>query len=170
MTDVVIRILNERPAKPPLIRLIVELRVSNPTHDTRWVLLCSRVPGGAAGGVNTLEQFASGPVQYGRFLGTGGFHTFALAPGASLTLKNLEIGWWNGTAAMTPPPMEVRTATEITIGGESINAWFRGEAVISGAAEIDVASARAVHTRSSARELEVELTGATTKLVTAQSN
>ncbi len=170
MSDIVIRVLKERPAKPPLIRLIVDARVSNPTQETRWVLLCSRVPSGTSGGVNALEQFASGPVQYGRFLGTGGFYTFALAPGASLTLKNLEIGWWNSTAAMTPPPMEVRTATGVTIGGEPISAWFRGEPVTSGTVEVDAASAKAVHTRSSPREVEVALTGATTELVTAQSN
>lgn len=169
MPDVVIRIVRELPAKPPLIRLIVDIHMSNPTPDTQWLLLGNHVPGGGTGGVHALEQFASGPVQYGRFLGTGGFHAFALAPGASLTMRNLEIGWWNSAGVMTPPPVEVRSATAIAVGSEPIDAWFRGEPVVRGTVEVDAATAKAVHTRSSDREVAVTLTGASATLVTAQS-
>src|SRR5689334_24101063 len=96
MPTVTITKAGERPGRPPLIRLLVNVTAANPGPDQRWVVIQRNIPGDDGGGVDKLEQLAAGGVAIGKFLGTGGFYAVALAPGARLTIKNLEIGWWNG--------------------------------------------------------------------------
>ena len=164
MSDVTITSAGERPGRPPLIRLLVDVTASNPGTATRWVLIQSKLPG-AAGGVDKLEQLtAPGGVVLGRFLGTGGFYSVALAPGAKVTIKNLEIGWWNEDDAKTPPPIEVRTGTAVALGAADIATWFEGNPAVSGKVVVD--ADKAEHTRSKRadgdREVLVQLTGGQT--------
>jgi hypothetical protein len=160
-SEVTITSAGERPGRPPLIRLLVNVSVSNPGTERRWVLIASSLPPGT-GGVDKLEQLTAGSVKLGRFLGTGGFYGFALAPGAKLTVKNLELGWWNESNAKASPPVEVRTATGVTLGTADIASWFDGDPAVTGTIEIDADKAQ--HTRSHRaegnREVPVALVGA----------
>ena len=170
MASVTITSAGERPGRPPLIRLLVNVTASNPGSDQRWVLIASKLPGGS-GGVDKLEQLsAPGGVAIGRFLGTGGFYAVALAPGAKLTIKNLEIGWWNDSDGQTPPPIEVRTGTGVSLGGADIATWFDGTPAVKGTVEVD--ADKAEHTRSKRadgdREVPVQVSGGQTTQITVQ--
>ena len=133
-------------------------------------LIQSKLPD-ASGGVDKLEQLtAPGGVVLGRFLGTGSFYSLALAPGAKVTIKNLEIGWWNEDDAKTPPPIQVRTGTGVTLGGADIASWFDGDPAMSGTVDID--AGKAEHTKSKRadgdREVSVQVVGGQTTAVTVQ--
>lgn len=161
MPTVTITKAGERPGRPPLIRLLVNVTAANPGPDQRWVVIQRNIPGDDGGGVDKLEQLAAGGVAIGKFLGTGGFYAVALAPGARLTIKNLEIGWWNGDRAMTPPPIEVTTAAGVTLGGADIATWFAGDPAVSGTVEVDADTAQntASHRADGDKEVAVEVTG-----------
>jgi len=160
MPEVKITYAGERPGRPPLVRMLVDATVTNPAAELRWVLIPTQLPGGS-GGIDKLEQLAAGPVKLGRFLGTGGFYALALAPGARLTVKNLELGWWNADNAKSPPQVEVRLAEGLTLGGEAIASWFDGDPAVRGAVEVDAGKAQ--HTRSKRaagdREVAVKVVG-----------
>jgi hypothetical protein len=167
MSDVTITSAGERPGRPPLIRLLVNVTATNPGKDTRWVLIQSKLPD-ATGGVDKLEQLtAPGGGVLGRFLGTGGLYSVALAPGATVTIKNLEIAWWNEDDAKTPPAIQVRTGTGVTLGGADIKSWFDGDPAVTGTVEID--ADKAEHTRSKRadgdREVPVQVVGGQTTQV-----
>jgi hypothetical protein len=158
LPQVTIALAGERPGPPPLVRLLVRVTMTNPSGKTRWFLIPTSVPrDGSAGGVSKLEQLSAGPVRIGRFLGRGGFYGVALEPGATLTLNNLEIGWWNAAAAGTPPPVEVRTANDVTLGGASIATWFDADPSVTGSIEIDVDAAAHTQSRRVMEDREVEV-------------
>jgi hypothetical protein len=169
MSDVTITNAGERPGRPPLIRLLVHVTAANPGKDTRWVLIQSKIPDNA-GGVDKLEQLTAPGGTLGRFLGNGGSYVVALAPGAKLTIKNLEIGWWNEDDAKTPPPIQVRTGTGVTVGGADIKTWFTGDPAVSGTVEIDAAKAEHTHSKRSDgdREVPLQVVGGQTTTVTVR--
>ena len=147
MLDVTIAATGERFGRPPLIRLLVTVTAINSSSETRWILISSALgPGGRGGGVDKVERLSVGGITIGRFLGTGGFYAMALRPGARLTIKNLEIAWWNDPEASTPPPIDVRIAGDVTLGGAAIATWFEADASVAGNVEID--AALAIHTSS----------------------
>lgn len=169
MPDIVIHVVGERPAKPPLVRLIVDVQLTNSSNALAWVSIDSRVPTGRGGGVDAMEEFSAGGVTFARFLGTGGFYALALAPRASLTLENLEIGWWTSSDATTPPPIEVRSATGVTIAGEAIGTWFHGDPIVRGSVRADAANATPIHSRRVDHELAVTRVDEATLHVAMQS-
>jgi hypothetical protein len=164
MSDVTITFAGERLGPPPTVRLLVDVTAANPSSELRWVLIPTRLPAGATSGVDKLEQLTATTGALGRFLGTGGFYGVALAPGARLTIKNLPIEWWNDADAKAPPAVDVRLATDVSLGGTSIATWFAGAAPIAGTVELDAGTAE--HTRSHRapddREVDVTLVGGQT--------
>lgn len=145
-------LVGERPGRPPLIRLLVDLSIANTGDVPRWALIPANLPPptDATGGVNELEQqtatVGGRRVAVGRLLGRGGGYALRLAPGARVTLRRLEIGWWREPPA-TPSGIafEVRFAGAVTIDGQPLARWFDGEPTIAGDVEIDMQVAP--HTR-----------------------
>jgi len=141
-------LVGERPGRPPLTRLLVDLTIANTGGAPLWALIPANLPPltDAAGGVNYLEQQTAtidgGRITVGRLLGRAGGYALRLAPGARVTLRQLEIGWWREPPA-TPRDIafEVRLAGEVTIDGQPLASWFDGEPTIAGAAEIDMRAA-----------------------------
>jgi len=149
MPEVNLTLAARRPARPPLVRLHVDVTAKNRSGEPCWVLVSSRAGAAAKdGGIDKLERLSAGATTLGRFLGPAGFYAVALAPGAEIVIANLEIGWWNDPGNSTPPPVEVRAARDVSIGGLAIATWFEGRGAVSGAVAIDAAHAR--HTSSMA--------------------
>jgi len=167
MVEVAIESAGERPGRPPLVRLLVDVTASNPTASSRWLLIARKLPAQAGGGVDKNEQQTAGSVVYGVFLGNGGFYGFLLAPGAKLAIKNLEIAWWNDEKAASPPALEVRTGTAVTVGGADLATWFDRNPALSGTVEVDAGAAQHTYSKKSdsGAELEVSVAGLETRTI-----
>jgi len=167
MVEVAIESAGERPGRPPLIRLLVDVTASNPTASRRWLLIPRNVPARAGGGVDKNEQRTAGSAVYGVFLGNGGFYGFLLAPGARIAIKNLEIDWWNSEQAASPPALEVRTGTAVTVAGADLATWFDRSPALSGTVEIDAGAAQHTYSKKSdsGAELEVSVSGLETRTI-----
>lgn len=121
--------------KPPLVRLFFDVVLRNHEATARWFIIPAIVPpiprpDGA--GVDGLAPFSVGGKKHailGRFRGTGGFYAARLPARGILKLSGLEIEHWSsGDAGASRPallPMEISTATELLLGGEPAERWFR---------------------------------------------
>jgi hypothetical protein len=154
-SDVSLELRGERPGKPPLVRRMFRLTAANPTQAERWVIVDRKVPADG-GGVDKLEALSTGRVTFGRFLGSGGFYAFLLAPGARLTVDNLEVQWWDASAA-DPAAVRVRTAQRLTLGGSDAASWFKERPLIAGTVSVDAEKAAHSHSTSSPDGAEVAL-------------
>jgi hypothetical protein len=132
-TQISVALTSEKPGRPPLTRLRVDVELRNDADEARWVLIPANL-GAGSGGVDTLEQLGA---SVGRLLGGGGCWAVRLAPGARLALRNLEVRWWRHNDD-PPPPLEVRVAADVRAGGEPLAAWFSGDPTVTGAAEVDL--------------------------------
>jgi hypothetical protein len=159
-TAVNVRLVGMKPGRPPLQYLSVDVDVKNDESQPLWVLIPSRVPE-MSGGIDTLEQYTAKAgatnLAVGRFLGSGGRYAVRLAPGAHLTLRKLEVGWWT---AGDPKDIvfDFRFATAVMLGSEPMAAWFDTDPTIRGAVEVDMSAARHTATHRSAGNKEVPLT------------
>jgi hypothetical protein len=157
-------LVGERPGRPPLTRLLVDLSIANTGSAPLWALIPANLPRptDGAGGVNHLEQQTAttggGRIAVGRLLGRAGGYALLLAPGARVTLRQLEIGWWREPPA-TPSDVgfEVRLAGTVTIGGQDLASWFDGTPTIAGSAEIDMQAAPHTHSRAAPGGRELPL-------------
>lgn len=158
-------IVGVRPAKPPLERLQVDVQIRNDEKAPRWVLLPRYLPT-MPGGIDKLEQLTakSGAtnVSVGRFLGTGGRYALLLAPGASITLRKLEVGWWS-TEKAKDIAFDVQFAADVSLAGEPMASWFDADPTIQGAVEVEMENAKhtASHRAPQGKEVVVAITGAT---------
>jgi hypothetical protein len=168
-------LVGERPGRPPLTRLLIDLSLANTGGEPLWALIPANLPlrSDAEAGVNHLEQQTTttrggGRVVIGRLLGRAGGYALRLDAGAHVTLRHLEIGWW-GEPPATPADVafEVRLAGAVTIDGQPLASWFDGEPTIAGAAEIDMQAAPHSHSRAApgGRELPLIATDVTPVLV-----
>ena len=149
-----IKFRKRRFGKPPLVYLSFDVLLRNDQGSPRWFLLPSNLGSGHAsigekGGVDTLEVFSprgKGRVVIGRFLGTGGFNALLLPPHAEVRLRQFPISYWGD-----PPnnlEIEIVSAKQLTIGGESAENWFGKSPMSSIKADIaeDAESTRRVRT------------------------
>jgi hypothetical protein len=169
-------LVGERPRRPPLTQLLVDLSIANGDAAPLWAIIPSNLPAAtdANGGVNHFDQRTAtangGRVVVARLLGRGGGYALRLAPGAQVTLRHLEIGWWRRATTPSDLAFEVRLAATVTIGGQPLASWFDGEPTISGITEIDMQVAPQTHSRTApdGRELPFvagEVTRVLTRLV-----
>jgi hypothetical protein len=158
-------LVGERPGRPPLTRLLVDLSIANTASAPLWALIPANLPPptDTGGGVNHLDQQTAttaggGRVTVARLLGRAGGYALLLAPGARITLRQLEIGWWREPPA-TPSNIafEVRLAEAVTVDGQPLAAWFDGEPTITGAVEIDMRTAPHTHSRAAPGGRELPL-------------
>ncbi|MBI4165196.1 MAG: hypothetical protein HY508_05620 [Acidobacteria bacterium] len=158
-------IVGVKPAKSPLERLLVDVQIRNDEKAPRWVLLPRYLPT-RPGGIDKLEQLTakSGAtnVSLGRFLGTGGRYARLLAPGASITLRKLEAGWWRPESAKDVA-FDVALANNVALGGEPMASWFDRDPTIQGTVEVEMENAKhtASHRAPQGKEVVVAITGAT---------
>jgi hypothetical protein len=166
MIEVAIASAGERPGPPPMVRLLVDVTMSNPTPSSQWLLIPRKVPADA-GGIDKNEQRTAGSIVYGVFLGNGGFYGFLLAPGARLTIRNLEVAWWKPGRATSPPALDVRTGTAVTVAGADLSTWFDRNPMVSGTVEIDAATAQHTYSKGSSTgaELDVSVAGLATRTI-----
>jgi len=170
MDDAVsVKLVGVKPAKRPLERLLVDVQVRNGEKTPRWVLLPTNLPL-AMGGIDKLEQLTTtsggASVAVGRFLGTGGRYAVRLAPGASVTLRKLEVGWWRPETAKDVN-FVVQFAGDVTLGGESMASWFDKDPTIQGAVEADMETAKhtSSHRAPGDKEVAVAVSGAATTTI-----
>lgn len=153
------------PGKPPLERLLVDVQIRNDEKTPWWVLLPLYLPT-RPGGIDKLEQLTAksgaADVAVGRFLGTRGRYALLLAPGASITLRKLEVGWWRPETAKDVV-FEVEFANNVALGGNPMASWFDKDPTILGDVEVDMETAKhtASHRAPSDKEVAVAVTGAT---------
>ncbi len=160
-----VKLVGVKPAKRPLERLLVDVQIRNDMKTPRWVLLPSHLPL-APGGIDKLEQLTAkagtADIAVGRFLGTGGRYAVRLAPGASVTLRKLEVGWWRPDGAKDVT-FDVQFADDVTLAGEAMSSWFDKDPTVEGEVEIEMETARhtASHRAPGDKEVAVSVTGAT---------
>ena len=154
----------ERPGPPPLTRLLVDMSIANTGGVPLWALIPANLPPptDTTGGVNHLEQRTAttggSRVAVARLLGRAGCYALLLAPGARVTLRQLEIGWWREPPANPSDiAFEVRLTGAVTIGGHPLAGWFDGEPTITGTTEIDMRAAPHTHSRAAPRGIELPL-------------
>ena len=166
--NVTVTLAGTKPARPPIITLLVDVQLKNDDKVARWALIPSKLPvdtGG--GGIDKLEQLTAQAgttsVAVGRFLGTGGRYAIRLAPGARVALRKLPIAWWRGDTNDKQVAFDVQLASEVKLGGAAMASWFSADPTIGGAVDVDVEAAKhtASHRAPEDKEQPVEVTGAT---------
>ena len=148
---VTMTLAGQKPGRPPIERLLVDVQLRNDDATPRWVLIPSKLPTEKAGGVDKLEQLTvktgTSTLAIGRFLGRAGTYAVKLAPGARVTLRKLEVAWWReDPGANKEAAFDVQLAAEVKIGDASMASWFDKDPAITGAADVDMETAK--HTRS----------------------
>lgn len=158
---VTVTVVGHKPGRPPIDRLLVDVQLRNDDPAPRWVLVPSKLPV-MPGGIDKLEQLTAGPIAVGRFLGGGGRYALRLAPGARVTLRKLEVSWWNDGNAKEAA-FDVQLASEATLGDAAMATWFDKDPTITGAADVDMEAAKhtASHRAPGDVEVPLALTGAT---------
>lgn len=164
--NVSVTLAGTKPARPPIITLLLDVTLKNDDKAPRWVLIPSKLPLRVAAdkaGVDTLEQLAAGNVAIGRLLGTGGRYAVRLAPGATAQLHKVEVAWWRDDPDAKKLSFDVQVASDVKVGGASLETWFTGDPSITGKADADFASAKnkAVHRAPDNKEQPLEIVGAT---------
>ena len=148
--SVTMTVVGEKPGRPPVDRLLVDVQLKNDDAAARWVLIPTKLPPDDGGGVDKLEQLTvpagSATIAVGRFLGRAGTYAVKLAPGARVTLRKLELSWWRDDRSKTEVAFDVRFATDVKLGDAAMATWFDKDPAISGAADVDMDAAK--HTRS----------------------
>lgn len=165
--SVTVTVVGTKPGRPPIDRLLVDVKLENADAIARWVLIPTKLPVDSGGGVDKLEQLTvpagSVTVAVGRFLGRSGTYAVKLAPGARVTLRKLELSWWREHAEKEAA-FDVTLASEVKIGDAPMTTWFDKDPAITGDADIDMDNAK--HTRSqkspTGDELQLGTVGATT--------
>jgi len=147
--SVTMTVVGEKPGRPPVDRLLVDVQLKNDDAAPRWVLIPTKLPPDDGGGVDKLEQLTvpagSATIAVGRFLGRAGTYAVKLAPGARVTLRKLELSWWRDSG-QKDVAFDVRLASEVKLGDAAMATWFDKDPAISGAADVDMDAAK--HTRS----------------------
>jgi hypothetical protein len=126
-----------RPGKPPLSYLSFNVTVRNPADVPQWFLfpaaLYDKPAAGRKGaGIDAIELFSDSQHQATVvwFMGTmklqpegaGGFKGLLLPPGAVISVHGFGISFWG--EPVSPLPMKVVMADEVTIGGTPVEQWI----------------------------------------------
>ena len=123
------------PAKPPMVTVLVDVTLRNAESSPRWFVLPGQLPKDAEGvgvtGVEVWELSGDGRAVLGKWLGTAGFQTVLVAPGAEVKLQRVAIPVWQTTPVKGPLAFEVVIAKEITVGGQPAAAWFEKASPLS---------------------------------------
>lgn len=160
------KLVGIKPGKPPLERLLLDVQIRNDEKTPRWVLIPSSLPL-SQGGMDKLEQLTaksgSSDVAIGRFLGTGGRYAVRLGPGASVTLRKLEVRWWV-QEKLKEISFDVQFASEVALGGEPMETWFDKDPTVEGALELSMDTAKHTHSHRAPgdKEVTVSIKGAAT--------
>lgn len=162
---VTVTVVGDRPGRPPIDRVLVDVQIRNDDAAARWVLIPTKLPT-MAGGVDKLEQLTAklgaAELTIGRLLGNGGRYAVRLGAGARVTLRKLEVAWWNEGNAKEAS-FEIQLASDATAGDQPLESWFSKDPTINGAADIDMDTAQhtASHRSPDNKEVPLALTGAT---------
>ncbi len=115
--------------KPPQITLIFDMTLRNERSVPRWFIIpYSLSPGvkyekSGVYGVSIFGFEGKGKVIVSRFHGTGNFQALLLPASATIKLRNFTIEYW-GELPKDSLPIEVVTATNLTIGSQTARAWL----------------------------------------------
>lgn len=132
-------LLGERPGRPPLRRLQLDVTLRNPADGPRWFVLPRKLPapGGGVDGLEADEWTGQGRVVVGRFMGTGGFHAVRLAAGAEIRIKGLDLSLWEDPPGGSTLVYDAVVAFEVKIGGAPAIDWFDADPTAQGSATVD---------------------------------
>lgn len=165
---VTMTVVGTKPGRPPIEHLLVDVELTNGAGEPRWILIPTNLPVDRGGGVDKLEQLTTAGGAVGRFLGRSGTYALKLAPGAHVTLRKLDIGWWREDRSNKQAAFDVQLAADVTLANASMATWFDKDPAISGTVELDMQAAR--HTRShkspDGDEIPVVTVDATTTSIT----
>lgn len=138
------KITAEKPGRPPLARLQLEVRLRNDNSEPLWFILpLTSQP--RDGGVDTIDVVAlggKGKVTIGRFGGTGGFQAVLLPGHADVTIHDLPFQNWGERGKKLS--IEVVIAKGFTIGGKADKKWFTGNPTSDASADVSEAKSKAV--------------------------
>jgi len=131
------RVSGVRPAKPPMLDLMVDVDITNTAKTAQWIVL--RRPRSAAnGGVWGCENYelsGTGRVVVVRFFGGGAFDAFLLPPHAALSV----VGYIVEVAAEPEQKralIECLGTSDVMIGEQSIQRWCDSDPTSDGSARV----------------------------------
>lgn len=157
---VTIRYAGDSPGKPPLLRVQLDVVLRNSGAAPRWFLL-PKSSQNDPGGVDTLQAYelrGKGRAVVGRFLGRAGFQAVLVPAGGEVHLHKLPYSHW-GERPHGQLALEVRSASDFTLGGEPARSWFAADPVsdLHADASEDHSTALSTHRAEGGKEVPVAL-------------
>lgn len=139
-------ITGQKPGRPPITRLTVDVVLDNPTDAPRWFVIASevRTDHDGTGGVDRAEVRGTGAALVGSFFGTASFHAARVAAKSKATITGLAVVWWSDSPTDAVPPITITAADEVNLGGKPVREWFGAEPLLADGAVVD-ASVEAGH-------------------------
>jgi hypothetical protein len=161
------------PAKPPMGTILVDVTLRNAESSARWFVLPGQLPKDAEGegvtGVEAWELSGSGRAVLGKWLGTAGFQTVLVAPGAEVKLQRVAIPVWKANDVKGPLAIEVVIAKDITVGGQPAAAWFEKTNPLSDSrASADVSKAKRAGSKMTEERDEVPVVFSEDRRITVE--
>lgn len=123
-------VVGVQPGRPPMQTLAVDVALANPGTAPAWFFLPRNLPA-TAGGADGVAVYSGGGVTLGAVQGNGGGWLLCVAPGASVTVRGLEIGWWEPSVPASVS-LPTKVGTGVTLGSENASAWFGRDPVSRG--------------------------------------
>lgn len=117
------------PGRPPVQKLLFDVRLRNPEAAPRWFLLPWNLAAErqtAEGGAVAVEVFRlAGPAKafVGRFMGQQGFQAVLVPGGGDVTIRRLRVNWF-GALPDGAVALEAIVAAGVTLGGADLRTWF----------------------------------------------
>jgi len=144
--------------RPPLVRLMVDLRLSNPGDARRWFLvpdaISSAVQVGPVNGASVTELVGSGRVPLAHFEGQGGFFALLLEGGASVRLRDVSV---DSDFEEPSHVLTIVAAAAVVVGDRPAAAWYDVDPVCDAEANASAADGRFVGERYPEDNPELEV-------------
>ncbi|AFZ25802.1 hypothetical protein Cylst_3678 [Cylindrospermum stagnale PCC 7417] len=160
-----IKFIDIIPRKPPMTELLMDVTLHNHYDQPCWFLLPDNIPDesnyvaigqGGVISVAVYQPVGKGRVIFGNLVGSANSQAFLLPAGAKLKIRRLPITLW-GLENLDKDQLEVEVvvASQLTINGESAEAWFGTNPMSDLQADVTVDKTSRLASRSTGNFKEV---------------
>jgi len=153
-------IVGKHYARPPLIKISLDVTLRNRSEQPRWFILPRAVAVPALPvktGVDGVQVYAlsgRGRVVVARFRGTGGFQALLLPADAEVRMRQVPVSFW-GHLPERSLPVEVITARRIQVNAEPVEDWVGPDFLSDAKADVSEEGRKRIHSRDAPGSQEV---------------